>query len=142
MPAALDQQDCIKAGATCTIRVAGGYLKLTNIEFPAGEAEKGSADADGVIKGKHVHGRVTLQGNQLPLGHFIPAREDPEPYIAARLKREEQDTDAAAAAAAAVAAAADEGALPGNASSVLRFSGKYGGRVIKRSRADLRRGGG
>ena len=55
-------QDCIKAGATCVIRVAGGYLKLTDIAFPNGESEPGSAEADGVIKGKHVHGKVNLKG--------------------------------------------------------------------------------
>jgi hypothetical protein len=140
MPPSLDKQDCIKAGATCTIRVAGGYLKLTDIQFPAGQSEAGSAEADGVIKGKHVHGKVTLQGNQLPLGHFVPARDDPEPYIAARRAREEQEGDSDGEKAEVPHE--DDDALPGNASSVLRFSAKYGGHVIKRSRADLRRGGG
>ena len=140
MPPSLDKQDCIKAGATCTIRVAGGYLKLTDIQFPAGESEAGSAEADGVIKGKHVHGKVTLQGNQLPLGHFVPARDDPEPYIAARHAREGQE--GAGDGENAEVPDKDDDSLPGNASSVLRFSAKYGGHVIKRSRADLRRGGG
>ena len=138
MPPALDSQSCIKAGATCTIRVAGGYLKLTDIAFPDGESKPGSATADGVVKGKHVHGVVKLRGNQLPLGHFVPAREDAEPYIAARQQADEQ------AAGAATGSPLDDGAagLPGNASAIQRFSAKYGGTILKRSRADLRRGGG
>ncbi len=147
MPPALDSQSCIKAGATCTIRVAGGYLKLTDITFPHGEGKPGSATADGVVKGKHVHGVVKLRGNQLPLGHFVPAREDAEPYIAARQQADEQAAgaeDGAAAAAPPASSPLDDDAagLPGNASAIQRFSARYGGTVLKRSRVDLRRGGG
>ena len=145
MPPSLDKQDCIKAGATCTIRVSGGYLKLTEIAFPDGEDKPGSATADGVVMGKHVHGVVKLQGNQLPLGHFVPAREDPEPYIAARTQAEggaaDQDDKPpkwAETAAAEGLPLEDEAGLPGNASSIQRFLPKYGGAVLKRSRADLR----
>lgn len=138
MPRKLDKQDCIKAGATCTIRVSGGYLKLAEIVFPDGESEPGMAEADGVINGKHVHGVVHLKGNQLPGGRFIPARDDPEPFIAARKQASEQEGDAAAT----YAAQEDDNALPGNASATLRFSSKYGGTIVKRSRTDLRLGGG
>ena len=146
MPPALDKQDCIKAGAKCTIRVSGGYLKLTDIAFPDGEDKPGSATADGVVMGKHVHGVVKLQGNQLPLGHFVSAREDPEPYIVARQHAEvgaaDQDDKppmwAETAAAPEGSPLEDEADLPGNASSIQRFSPKYGGAVLKRSRADLR----
>jgi hypothetical protein len=81
----LDPQSCIKAGATCTIRVLGGYLTLTDIAFPHGDSKSGSAKASGMIQGVHVHGMVSLKGNELPYpGHFVPAREDAEPHIAAR----------------------------------------------------------
>ena len=141
MPPRLDKQDCIKAGATCTIRISGGYLQLTDIVFPDGESEPGSAEADGVVNGKHVHGVVHLKGNQLPSGHFIPARDDPEPYMAAREQASEQEGETSEQESDAVAVQ-DDHALPGNGSAILQFSSRYGGTVVKRSRADLRRGGG
>jgi hypothetical protein len=73
-------------------------------------------------------------------------REDPEPYIAARQHAEvgaaDQDDKppkwAETAAAPEGSPLEDEAGLPGNASSIQRFSPKYGGAVLKRSRTDLR----
>ncbi len=144
MPERLDEQDCIKAGATCTIRVTGGYLKLTDITFPHDDSQPGSALADGVIKGTHVHGMLNVQGNQLPLGHFIPAREDAEPDVAAHNATVEQGGKQDAAGDPKLGEGGD---LPGNASSTLQFwGGSVDGRRaitrITRTRDEIRRGGG
>uniref|UniRef100_A0A7S0ES02 Uncharacterized protein n=1 Tax=Hanusia phi TaxID=3032 RepID=A0A7S0ES02_9CRYP len=51
---------CIRSQDDCVVAVQGGSLKLSNVEFPNGKQNPGTADAVGYVNGKFVTGKIKL----------------------------------------------------------------------------------